>query len=758
MFKVINKSMEWANRSLVIETGKMARQANGSVVVSYGGTSILATVVHKRKDEYIDFLPLNVQFIAKSYSVGKIPGGFFKREGKPSERETLISRLVDRSIRPIFHDGFNDDVSVVCNLLTYDLANVPEVPALIGAVVALAISGIPLRSLVAGVMVGCDENNNYVLNPLAHEVKESVLDLFLSSDKDSIFMVESQAHEFSEEGMLDAMKFGHESLQSVLAFMEDFIQCTGNNSGVFTPSDMTSFTEEFEKSSQDFKEAYSKENKKERTRALEDLRGKIISHFREKGKDEQLVAYALKGFEKSLVCKNIKKNGIRIDGRKYNDIRPIEAEVDILHKTHGSSLFTRGHTQALAVTALGTVQDEQVIDDIDGGREHFMLHYNFPSFAIGEISTTRAPGRREIGHGKLAWKAIYPVLPDKSDFPYTIRVVSEIMESDGSSSMATVCAASLALMDTGVPIKAQVAGIAMGLIGGKDDDYMVLSDILGEEDYLGDMDFKVAGTSVGITALQMDMKISGISFKVIRESLMQAREGRLHILNIMNSVISNHNSSIKDHAPKVLSFYIDKGKISNVIGSKGKNIRYICEQSNSKVEIDDDGKVSIFATNDTESELARSMVFDSITEIREGSLCTVKIIEVGKSTVIVELSNGKRGLIHISEIANEHIESIDEILSCGDIIKALVIGFERGYIKLSRRKVDQETGELFEGELYTPQKNSNYRGSPLNKRSGFNERSGFNGRKGLRTGSRDRNYSKENNSGNYPRGNRHNFY
>lgn len=726
MFKIIRESIEWGGRALSLETGKIARQAHGSVVVSYGDTSILVTVVSKKKEETVDFLPLNVQFIAKSYSIGKIPGGFFKREGKPSDRETLISRLIDRSIRPLFPSNFHDEVSVTCNLLTYDMVNPPEIAALIGTVAALTISGVPFQSTIAGVMVGCDENNNYILNPSVQEIKVSDLDLFLSGDENSILMVESEIKELSEENVLNAIKFGHEHLQPVIKLIKDFAKKVENKPVSFTAVDVSDIVQELEKYSEAFEAAYSKQIKRDRVQALEAVRDSIVNSFKESGKDENLIMYAIKTFERSLVRKMIKKAGVRIDGRKYDEIRQIEVEVDILSKAHGSALFTRGNTQALVVTALGTTQDEQIVDDIEGDRrEHFMLHYNFPSFAVGETSAARAPGRREIGHGKLAWKAIHPVLPNKSEFSYTIRAVSEIMESDGSSSMATVCATSLALMDTGVPIKAPVAGIAMGLI--KDgDDYVILSDILGDEDYLGDMDFKVAGTSTGVTALQMDMKISGISFEIVKKSLEQAKAGRLHILEKMNAVISEHSDNVKDHAPRMLSFYIDKDKIAAAIGAKGKNIRGICEKSNAKIEIEDDGKISIFAMSNGEAEIAKNMMISSITDLEEGTIVDAKVVKIDKSIVELELSNGRKGKMHISEVANQHIESIESILKQDDVFKALVIDFEKGgYPKLSRRRIDQETGEFFEGELYNEERKEslpdrgNYYNNSFNKKPGY---------------------------------------
>ncbi len=728
MFKIIRKSIEWGNRTLSLETGKIARQADSSVVVNYGDTCILVTVVRKKKEENVDFLPLNVQFIAKSYAIGRIPGGFLKREGKPSDRETLISRVVDRSIRPLFPEGFHDEISVVCNLLTYDTINPPEVPALIGTVAALAISGVPFHFIIAGALIGCDENNNYILNPSAQEMKTSNLDLFLSGDEHSILMVESEIKELSEENVLSAIKFGHEHLQPVIKLIKEFANTVDSEPEKFTSVDISDMIQDLEKHSEDFKKAYSQTAKQERAQILEVLRSDILSTLKEAGKDERLVMHAIKSFERSLVREIIKKKETRIDGRKHDEIRQIEVEVDILSRTHGSALFTRGNTQVLVVTALGTTQDEQIVDDIEGDRrEHFMLHYNFPSFAVGETFATRTPGRREIGHGKLAWKAIHPVLPDKSAFPYTIRVVSEVMESDGSSSMATVCGTSLALMDTGVPIKAPVAGIAMGLIKDRNE-YIVLSDILGDEDCLGDMDFKVAGTSEGITALQMDMKISGISFEIVEKSLEQAKTGRLHILEKMNAVISEHSDDVKSHAPRMTSFYIDKDKISLAIGAKGKNIRNVCEKSNAKVEIGDDGKVSVFAMSSNEAKIAKNMLIDSITELEQGAIVDAKVIKIDKSIVELELLNGRKGKMHISEVANQHIESIGDILKHGDIFRALVIDFEKGGCpKLSRRRVDQETGEFFEGELYNEDKKngSNERGyynTPFNKKSGYRKR------------------------------------
>lgn len=701
MFKMIKESIEWGGCVLSLETGKIARQANGSVVVNYGGTAILVTVVVGSAKENAGFLPLTVQFVAKSYAMGKIPGGFFKREGKPSDRETLISRLIDRSIRPLFPEGFYNEVSVVCNLLTYDMENVPEVPALVGTAAALAISGIPLNGSIAGARIGFDKNNNYVLNPSVEEMSSSSLDLFLSGNEDSALMVESEAKELSEDQMLGAIKYGHEKFQDVIKLIKDFASRVETKPIIFTPcSESDNIINEIkEKYKDDFSRAYSNTIKKDRVEALESVRHSIREEFKEK--DEQLVSCATKNFERELVRDIVLSTSKRIDGRSATEIRPIEVEVNILPKTHGSALFTRGNTQALVVAALGTTQDEQIVDDLEGDRrEHFMLHYNFPPYAVGEATALRAPGRREIGHGKLAWRAIHPILPNKADFPYTIRLVSEITESDGSSSMATVCGASLALMESGVPVKSAVAGIAMGLIKEENDSYAILSDILGDEDYLGDMDFKVAGTKAGITALQMDMKIFGINFDIIRESLAQAKEGRLHIMSKMDEVISKPNDNLKENVPKMISMFIDKNKIRNVIGVGGKNIRDIQDKCKAVISIQDDGAVTISASTTKLAEDAKEMIVNIVADPQVGMVYEAKITDIEEYVAHAEFLGSKQGRIHISEIANERISSIHAHLNIGKVVKALVIGIERDRFKLSIRRVDQETGELFEGEFY----------------------------------------------------------
>ncbi|KJV68765.1 polyribonucleotide nucleotidyltransferase [Candidatus Neoehrlichia procyonis] len=712
MFNIIKKSIEWGGQTLVLESGKIARQASGAVVVDYGGTSVLATIVVGKSKEPVDFLPLTVQFIAKSYAIGKIPGGFLKREGKPSDREMLVSRLIDRSIRPLFPSGFCDEVSVVCNLLSYDTVSPPETAALIGVSAALSISGVPFNGPVVGARVGyLKQENKYLLNASVDDMTNSCLDLFLSGNEDSVLMVESSSSELSEDQMLDAMTFAHKNCQPIISLIKEFSDAVGKSCEEFIPHDISDYVSVIgDLYKDDFTAAYSEQDKKLRALALDDLRVKVLSNLKEdceaKGTKyvEQDIVYATKVVEKSLIRRYIIDNQKRIDGRSFDEIRQIEIEIDVVPKAHGSALFTRGNTQALVVTALGTPQDEQIVDDFDGDRrENFLLHYNFPPYAVGEASALRPPGRREIGHGKLAWKAIHSVLPDKVDFPYTIRVVSEITESDGSSSMATVCGTSLALMDTGVPIKSPVAGVAMGLIK-EQDQCIILSDILGDEDYLGDMDFKVAGTSEGITALQMDMKVCGISFEIINQSLLQARAGRINILNKMNEVIDKARESIKEHAPRIESIIIDKNKIRNLIGTGGKNIRDICEKTGAKIEILQSGVVMIYAVNNVAVEKAKDMILESVTEPEIGKVFDGIVVEIVKFGAFVNILGSKKGLVHISEIRNEHINSVEEVLSLSDKVKVLVIDIDREYIQLSIRRVDQDTGDVIEGELYNPSK------------------------------------------------------
>ncbi|ACZ49327.1 polynucleotide phosphorylase/polyadenylase [Anaplasma centrale str. Israel] len=713
MFDITRKCVEWGDRLLVIESGKIARQADGAVVVDYGGTSVLSTVVSQKSKEPVDFLPLTVQFLAKSYAVGRIPGGFFKREGKPSDRETLISRLVDRSIRPLFPAGFCDEVVIVCNLLSYDQVSPPETVALIGAAAALAISGIPFSTPIAGAKIGyIREEGRYILNPSAEELARSELDMFYSGTKSSVVMVESEASELSEDEMLGALTFGHENCTQVLDLIEEFAEAAGpKDVAEFIPHDIGKVVSGIGGDhSTRFSVAYGDNNKKTRVLQLDAARESLYSDLCEKHVSdggeytEQEVLLAIKTFERSLVRSRVLDTLKRVDGRGFDQIRNIEIEVDLIPRSHGSALFTRGDTQALVITALGTPQDEQVVDGFDGDRrERFLLHYNFPSYAVGEAAALRPPGRREIGHGKLAWRAIHPVLPTKADFPYTIRVVSEITESDGSSSMATVCGASLALMDTGVPLKSSVAGIAMGLIK-EGDRYAVLSDIIGDEDHLGDMDFKVAGTKEGITALQMDMKIRGIGFDIIEKSLQQARDGRLFIIGKMDKVIKESREGVRDHVPRMESMIIDKNKIKNVIGTGGKNVREICEKTGVKIEISQDGTVMIYAVSRDAVEEAKNMIMCIVSEPEVGKVFSGVISEIAKYGAFVSFLGGRRGLVHISEIKNEHIGSVSDVLAVDDKVKVLVIGIDKDHVQLSMRRVDQDSGDLLDCEPYSPHK------------------------------------------------------
>ncbi|KDB56014.1 polynucleotide phosphorylase/polyadenylase [Anaplasma phagocytophilum str. MRK] len=716
MFDITRKCVEWGDRSLTIESGKIARQAGGAVVVDYGGTSVLATVVSQKSKEAVDFLPLTVQFLAKSYAVGKIPGGFFKREGKPSDRETLISRIIDRSIRPLFPSGFSDEVAVVCNLLSYDASSPPETVALIGASAALAISGIPFHCPVAGARIGYIKGEGrYILNPSADELSVSALDMFYARTDTSILMVESEAHELTEAEMLGALQFGHEHCEEIIKvigeFAEEARKCAPAE---FVPCDLSAIIDSI---GSDYKErflvAYSEKEKKARVAKLDAVRASLTEDLRVKFLSEseggskyiaQDIVYAMKTFERSLVRERVLESKSRIDGRAYDQIRNIEIEVDLISKAHGSALFTRGDTQALVITALGTPQDEQIVDGFDGDkRERFLLHYNFPPYAVGEASALRPPGRREIGHGKLAWRAIHPVLPSKADFPYTIRVVSEITESDGSSSMATVCGASLALMDTGVPLKSSVAGIAMGLIK-EGDRYAILSDILGDEDYLGDMDFKVAGTREGITALQMDMKVKGIDFAVLGTALDQAKEGRFFIIEKMDRVIKESRGAVREHVPRMESMLIDKGKIKNVIGAGGKNVREICEKTGAKIEISQDGTVMIYAVGREAIESAKDMITGIVSEPEVGKIYSGEVCELAKYGAFVTFLGARKGLVHISEIRNEHINAVADVLAVGDKVKVLVIDMDKDHIQLSMRRIDQETGDQVDCELYAPQR------------------------------------------------------
>jgi polyribonucleotide nucleotidyltransferase len=697
MFKIIRKEIEWAGRKLVIETGNVARQADGAVMIWYGETVVLCTAVAQKKaKEGIDFFPLTVNYQQKAFAAGKIPGGFFKREGRPSEKEVLTSRLIDRPLRPLFPNGFYNETQVICTVLSHDMENDPDVISVIGASAALAISGIPFEEAIAAARVGYVDGK-YVLNPTPDELAESQLDLVLAGTKSSVLMVESEAKVLSEEVMLGAVEFGHKGFQPVIDLINELKDACGKPTWKVELPDNSKLAKRIaELAEKDIRAAYKITDKQSRVEAVSAAKDAVIATLQaELGEDfdSKKVGGELKNLEKEVVRGDILKTKKRIDGRGEKDVRAIESAVSILPRTHGSALFTRGETQALAVTTLGTGQDMQVIDELAGDyKEHFMLHYNFPPYSVGEASFLKSPGRREIGHGKLAWRALHAVLPSLEEFPYTVRVVSEVTESNGSSSMATVCGSSLAMMDAGVPLKSPVAGIAMGLImEGKE--FSVLSDILGDEDHLGDMDFKVAGTADGVTALQMDIKISGITIEIMKVALNQAKEGRVHILEKMKEALSGSRDGVNQNAPQIRSINIPKDKIGELIGPSGKNIREICEVSGAKIDIEEDGTVKIAAVGLDAVQKAIDMIQEIFTEIEIGKIYEGKVVKLLDFGALVNFIGKTDGLVHISEIKNERIEKIGDVLSVGDEVKVKVLSIERGKVRLSMKRVNQETGE-----------------------------------------------------------------
>ena len=680
----------------------MARQADGAVLVSYGETAVLCTAVaQKTPREGIDFFPLTVNYQEKTFAAGKIPGGFFKREGRPSEKETLTSRLIDRPIRPLFHKNFHNETQIICTVLSHDLESDPDIVALIGASAALTISGIPFLGPIAGARVGYIAGE-YVLNPPIDEMPTSALNLVVAGTRDGVLMVESEAHELSEDVMLGAVMFGHAQMQPVIdAIISLAEDCAKEPREV---PEAPAAQHELEGRVRNLgesalREAYGEPVKQVRLEKVEAAKQAVLDRLAEEELPAELAGGPLKALEKDIVRGSILKTGRRIDGRDTKTVRPIDCQVSILPRSHGSALFTRGETQALAVATLGTGQDEQIMDALDGEyREHFMLHYNFPPYSVGEASFLRSPGRREIGHGKLAWRAIRPVMPAKEDFPYTIRVVSEITESNGSSSMATVCGTSLALMDAGVPIKQPVAGIAMGLIK-EGDDFAVLSDILGDEDHLGDMDFKVAGSEAGITSLQMDIKITSITEEIMRIALAQARDGRLHILGEMAKALTDSREDISPHAPRITTITISRDKIREVIGTGGKVIREICETTGCKIDIDDDGVIKVASVDSEAAERAVDWIKGIVAEPELGVIYKGKVVKVLEFGAFVNFLGAKDGLVHVSELKSERVEKVTDVVNEGDEVQVKVIGFDdRGKVKLSMRAVDQATGaDISEG-------------------------------------------------------------
>ena len=694
MFTIYKKEFQWGDKTVVIETGKIARQADGAVLVSMGQTTVLCTAVAaKSAKPGQDFFPLTVNYQEKAFAAGKIPGGFFKREGRPSENETLICRLIDRPIRPLFPKEFKCETQVICTVLSHDMENAPDIVAMIGASAALTISGVPFFGPIGAARVGLIEGD-FILNPTITQMETSTLDLVMAGTSEGVLMVESEASELSEKVMLDAVNFGHEQIQTAINAIIELAESAAKE-----PRDLPQEAPEAEAMrntlsslKSEVEQAYGIFDKSERQGALSGIKEKAVALAGAEA-DGVLVGGIMKELEANVVRSAILKTGKRIDGRDTKTVRPIVAEVGLLPRTHGSALFTRGETQALAVTTLGTGQDEQIIDSLEGeSRSRFMLHYNFPPYSVGEAGRVGSPGRREIGHGKLAWRAIHPVLPEKEEFPYTLRTVSEVTESNGSSSMATVCGTSLSMMDAGVPLKRPVAGIAMGLIK-EDDSFAVLSDILGDEDHLGDMDFKVAGTQDGITSLQMDIKITSITAKIMEIALDQAKDGRLHILGEMSKALNTARDNLSDSAPKITTLKIPVDKIRDIIGPGGKVIREICEQTGAKIDIEDDGTVSIAASSQESSDAAIGRVKDIVAEPELGEIYTGSVVKTVDFGAFVNFLGPKDGLVHISEMREERVSKTTDVCKEGDSVKVKVIGFDdRGKVKLSMKRVDQETG------------------------------------------------------------------
>ncbi|MFL7900355.1 polyribonucleotide nucleotidyltransferase [Azospirillum argentinense] len=696
MFKVFRKEIEWGGRKLTFETGKIARQADGAVLVTYGETTVLCTVVGAKSPKPgVDFFPLTVNYQEKSFAAGKIPGGFFKREGRPTEKETLVSRLIDRPIRPLFADGFRNETQVICTVLSHDLENDPDIVAMVGTSAALTISGIPFLGPIGAARVGYVDGQ-YVLNPTMDAVDGSALDLVVAGTQEGVLMVESEAKELSEEVMLGAVMFGHSGFQPVIDAIIDLAEeCAKEPWDLPEPAyDRAALKAKLRATvGADVEAAYTETVKQVRYEKIGAAKAKALEALAE-AHETQAIVTEFKELEADILRGAVLKTGRRIDGRDTKTVRPIVSEVGVLPRAHGSALFTRGETQALVVTTLGTSQDEQIIDALQGEyREHFMLHYNFPPYSVGEAGRMGSPGRREIGHGKLAWRAIHPLLPKKEDFPYTLRVVSEVTESNGSSSMATVCGTSLSLMDAGAPLARPVAGIAMGLIK-EDDGFAVLSDILGDEDHLGDMDFKVAGTDAGITALQMDIKITSITEEIMKIALGQAKDGRLHILGEMSKALTGAREAVNENAPRITVINIPKEKIRDVIGSGGKVIREIVEQTGAKIDIEDDGTVKVAAVDTKAAQAAIDWIKGIVAEPEMNVVYTGKVVKVVDFGAFVNFLGSRDGLVHISELAQQRVGKVSDVVSQGDSVKVKVIGFDdRGKVKLSMKQVDQATGE-----------------------------------------------------------------
>ncbi|MEJ6608267.1 MAG: polyribonucleotide nucleotidyltransferase [Paracoccaceae bacterium] len=701
MFNVTKKSIEWGEETLTLETGKVARQADGSVIATLGETSVMANVTFaKTQKPGQDFFPLTVHYQEKYYAAGKIPGGFFKREARPSEKETLTARLIDRPLRPLFVDGFKNEVLVMCTVLSHDLVNDPDIVAMIAASAALTLSGAPFRGPIAGCRVGFVDGE-YILNPEVEDMDhlrtkpDQRLDLVVAGTKDAVMMVESEAYELSEEEMLGAVTFAHEQMQPVIDLIVDMAEDAAKEPFDFQPADYSDLYAAAKSAGEtEMRAAFALTDKQERTAAVSAARETIKAALSEEQLADANLGSALKKLEAGILRGDVVKTGKRIDGRALDTVRPIVCETGMLPRTHGSALFTRGETQGLVVTTLGTGDDEQIIDALHGNsRSNFLLHYNFPPYSVGEAGRVGPPGRREVGHGKLAWRALQAVLPAATDFPYTVRVVSEITESNGSSSMASVCGGSLSMMDAGVPLKSPVAGVAMGLILDDNGDYAVLTDILGDEDHLGDMDFKVAGTEAGITSLQMDIKIAGITPDIMKKALAQAKDGRMHILSEMSKSLTEA-ADFSVHAPRIETMNVPTDKIREVIGSGGKVIREIVEVSGAKVDINDEGVIKIASPNGDSIKKAYDMIYAIVAEPEEGQVYDGKVVKIVDFGAFVNFFGKRDGLVHVSQIENRRLNHPSDVLKEGQDVKVKLLGFDdRGKVRLSMKVVNQETGE-----------------------------------------------------------------
>jgi polyribonucleotide nucleotidyltransferase len=706
MFEITREEIEWGGRPLVLETGRIARQADGAVLATYGETTVLATVVAERSAKPgLDFFPLTVNYQEKAYAAGKVPGGYFKREGRPSEKETLVSRLIDRPIRPLFVKGFKNETQVIATVLSHDLENDPDVVAMVAVSAALTISGVPFRGPIGGARVGYIDGE-YVLNPTIDQMQETNLDLVVAGTSDAVLMVESEADELSEEIMLGAVMFGHKHFQPVIEACIRMAEKAAKEPREMEEKDDSALEAKVaELAKSGLEAAYQEADKQIRQEAIAALRDTVKDELLDEASGDEernAVGGAFKGLESDIVRTGILDTEKRIDGRGLADVRPIVSEVNVLPRAHGSALFTRGETQALVVTTLGTGDDEQFVDALEGTyKENFLLHYNFPPFSVGETGRVGFTGRREIGHGKLAWRALKAMLPSREDFPYTLRLVSEITESNGSSSMATVCGASLAMMDAGVPLKKPVAGIAMGLIK-EGDRFAVLSDILGDEDHLGDMDFKVAGTEAGITSLQMDIKITGITEEIMQVALDQAKGGRTHILGEMSKALTEARDEMGEYAPKIETIQVPQDKIREVIGTGGKVVREIVETTGAKIDIGDDGLIKVASSDGEAIKAALDFINSIVAEPEVGVIYEGTVVKVMDFGAFVNFFGKRDGLVHISQLKNERVANTSDVVSEGDTVKVKLIGFDdRGKVRLSMKVVDQETGEDLEGKEET---------------------------------------------------------